>query len=77
MVVKIAKPRQDMRFDVPTVGPSTIETMVQGGAKVLVVEAGRTILLYEKESIELADRHDLSIISVSSEIDCDGPSGKL
>src|SRR5207245_2835063 len=45
VVVKVAKPQQDMRFDVPTVGCSTIETMRQAGGRVLAVEAGKTILL--------------------------------
>ena len=44
-VVKVAKPRQDMRFDVPTVGLRTLETMLGAGGKVLAIEAGRTILL--------------------------------
>jgi UDP-2,3-diacylglucosamine hydrolase len=77
VVVKVAKPRQDMRFDVPTVGPSTIETMARAGAKVLAIEAGKTILLHEQQTIELADRHSLSIISLSTEINGDCPSGNL
>ena len=43
-MIKVAKPKQDMRFDVPTIGLGTIETMVQSGASCLAVEAGRTIL---------------------------------
>ncbi len=39
-VVKVAKPQQDMRFDVPTVGRATIETMHQAGGRVLAIEAG-------------------------------------
>src|SRR5206468_4023238 len=45
VVVKVAKPQQDMRFDVPTVGTQTIEMMHQSGANVLAIEAGKTILL--------------------------------
>jgi DUF1009 family protein len=49
-VVKIAKPNQDMRFDVPVIGMKTIETMVQAGASCLSVEAGRT-LLFDREAL--------------------------
>jgi DUF1009 family protein len=49
-VVKVAKPNQDMRFDVPVIGMRTIETMVEAGASCLSVEAGRT-LLFERESL--------------------------
>ena len=44
-VVKVAKPQQDMRFDVPTVGLQTLETLAAAGGRVLAIEAGRTILL--------------------------------
>ena len=44
-VVKVAKPQQDMRYDVPTVGLKTLETMAAAGGRVLAIEAGRTILL--------------------------------
>ena len=49
-VVKVAKPNQDMRFDVPVIGMKTIETMVQAGASCLSVEAGRT-LLFDREAL--------------------------
>jgi len=61
VVVKVAKPHQDMRFDVPTVGPQTIESMREAGARVLAIEAGRTILLDEAETIALADRYGIAI----------------
>ena len=61
VVVKVAKPEQDMRFDVPAVGQQTIETMRQAGAKVLAIEAGKTILLDEAETIALADRYGIAI----------------
>ncbi len=62
VVVKVAKPHQDMRFDVPTVGQATIETMQQAGARVLAVEAERTILLDAEATIALADRYGISIV---------------
>jgi DUF1009 family protein len=49
-VVKVAKPKQDMRFDVPVVGMRTIETMIRAGASCLSVEAGRT-LLFDRETL--------------------------
>lgn len=65
VVVKVAKPGQDRRFDVPTVGVQTIETMHRAGAKVLAVEAGQTILLDQNETVALADRFGISIIALT------------
>jgi len=62
-VVKVAKPQQDMRFDVPTVGCTTIESMRQAGGRVLAIEAGKTIFLDEKETLALADRHGITIVA--------------
>jgi DUF1009 family protein len=66
VVVKVAKPQQDRRFDVPTVGCATIETMHQAGAKVLAVEAGQTILLDEAETVALADRYGITVVALDS-----------
>jgi DUF1009 family protein len=63
-LVKVAKPQQDMRFDVPTVGVTTIENLHKAGAKVLAIEAGMTILLDEPDVLALADRYGLSIVSI-------------
>lgn len=63
VVVKVAKPQQDMRFDVPTVGKGTIETIYQAGGKVLAIEAGKTILLDEAETLALANRYGITIVS--------------
>ncbi|RIK79691.1 MAG: DUF1009 domain-containing protein [Planctomycetota bacterium] len=62
-VVKVAKPQQDMRFDVPTIGLGTLETMVAAGATVLAIEAGKTILLDEPQVVEFANRHRLAIVA--------------
>jgi UDP-2,3-diacylglucosamine hydrolase len=62
-IVKVAKPQQDMRFDVPTIGLGTLETMVAAGAAVLAVEADKTILLDEPRVIEFADRHRLTVVA--------------
>jgi len=63
-VVKTAKPRQDMRFDVPTIGQNTLETMLAAGGAVLAVEAGRTIFLDQPQVVEFADRHGLVIVAI-------------
>ena len=63
-VVKVAKPQQDMRFDVPTVGVRTLRTMVAAGAKVLAIEGGRTILLDDDEFRQFAAYHKLSVIAL-------------
>jgi DUF1009 family protein len=63
-VVKVAKPQQDMRFDVPTVGVRTLRTMVAAGARVLAIEAGRTILLDDAEFRQFAAYHKLTIVAL-------------
>jgi DUF1009 family protein len=63
VVVKVAKPQQDMRFDVPTVGVATIETMHQAGARVLAVEADKTILIDQEQTVALADRCGITIVA--------------
>ena len=62
-VVKVAKPQQDMRFDVPTVGCSTIETMHQAHGRVLAIEASKTILIDEADTIALANRYGITIVA--------------
>jgi DUF1009 family protein len=63
VVVKVAKPQQDRRFDVPTVGVSTIETMVRARGRVLAIEAGQTIMIDERDTLALADRHGITIVA--------------
>jgi DUF1009 family protein len=63
-LVKVAKPEQDMRFDVPTVGVSTIENLHKARARVLAIEAGRTIVIDQPEVIDLANRYGLTIIAL-------------
>jgi hypothetical protein len=65
VVVKVAKPQQDMRFDVPTVGTTTIETIYRAGGSVLAVEAGKTILLDQPDTVALANRYGISIVALS------------
>ncbi len=66
-VVKVAKPQQDMRFDVPTIGTRTIENLAASGGRVLAIEAGRTILLDGGDVIELADRQGLVIAAMNDD----------
>jgi DUF1009 family protein len=63
VVVKVAKPEQDMRFDVPTVGPSTIQSMKSAGGRLLVIEADKTILIDEAETVRLADEAGITIVA--------------
>ena len=65
-VVKVAKPQQDMRFDVPTIGPDTIHTLHRAGAGVLAVEADKTILLDHDVTVRLAERHGICIVAVNA-----------
>ena len=66
VIVKAAKPRQDQRFDVPAVGLKTIESMIGADAKVLAIEAGRTLLVDQKEVVALADKHGIAIVAKES-----------
>jgi len=67
VVVKVAKPQQDRRFDQPTFGVATIETMYRAGGKVLAVEADETILVDRDETIRLADRYGLTVVALRRE----------
>jgi DUF1009 family protein len=61
-VVKVAKPKQDMRFDVPVVGVPTIEAMRAAGATCLCIEAGRTLLFDRNAMVAAADRAGIAIL---------------
>ena len=63
-VVKIAKPDQDMRFDVPVVGVPTIETMIEAGATCLCLTAGKTLMFDREEMIRLANDRKIAIVAV-------------
>ncbi len=55
VVIKVAKPKQDMRFDVPVVGIATIEAMKKAGATALAVDAGKTLLIDGDAAMAAAD----------------------
>ncbi len=66
-VVKVAKPRQDLRFDVPVVGPGTLEAMAEAGATTLAVEARRTLLLDRADFLARAERQGLCVWGFAAE----------
>jgi len=61
--VKVAKPNQDMRFDVPVVGVPTIEAMVEAGATCLSITAGKTLMFDRDQMIQTAERHKITILA--------------
>ena len=62
-VVKVAKPQQDMRFDVPVIGTATVETMIRAGASCLSVEAGRTLLFDREALVRRAGEAGIAIVA--------------
>src|SRR5262249_17836452 len=66
-LVKVAKPQQDMRFDVPTIGISTIENLHRAGARVLAIESSKTIVIDQADVIALANRYGLTIVALPEE----------
>ncbi len=77
-LIKVAKPNQDMRFDVPTIGRQTVEQMARAGGGSIVVEAGRTILVDRDETLALADKHGISIVAMENASASNaGDGGKL
>lgn len=62
VVAKVAKPKQDMRFDVPSVGPDTLRAMIDARASALVMEAGKTLLVAREETLALADEHHITVV---------------
>lgn len=64
VVAKVEKPNQDLRFDVPTVGPRTLAAMKKAGLTVLAVEADKTILLHQARMVELADQWQMTLVAV-------------
>jgi DUF1009 family protein len=66
---KVAKPDQDMRFDVPTVGVQTIENLNKARAKILAIEADKTIVVDREKVIELANSYGMIIVAVKNNDD--------
>lgn len=64
VVVKIAKPGQDLRFDLPCIGPATIRALREAGAAAMAFEAGKTYVLDEAEVVEIADRSGIALVGL-------------
>jgi DUF1009 family protein len=62
-VVKVSKPNQDMRFDVPVVGVPTVEAMVEAGATCLCITAGKTLMFDKTEMLALAERQRIAVVA--------------
>ena len=65
IVAKTAKPAQDSRFDMPSIGTTTLTSMIHAGAVGIVIEAGRTLLVDRKRTLAMADEKGISIVSMS------------
>lgn len=76
VVVKTAKPQQDMRFDVPTIGCNTIESLHRAGGRVLAIEAGKTIVLDPEQTVALADRCGITIVALDEGSGGKGPGSE-
>jgi len=63
-VIKVSKPTQDKRFDIPTVGLKTLQTMKKYSATLLTVEANETIIVDQEKVIKYADKHNITIMAV-------------
>jgi DUF1009 family protein len=63
-VIKVSKPGQDMRFDIPVIGLSTVENMVASGASALVIDAQRTLVFDREELVRAADNHDIAVVAL-------------
>jgi len=68
VVVKVSKPAQDMRFDVPVIGIDTIKTAVSAGVYVMAIEAGKTIFFDKEKVIEMARKNNIKIVGVDSSV---------
>jgi len=65
VVVKVSKPQQDMRFDVPVVGVRTVRVMQRANARVLAVDAGMTLLFEREQLIEEANKAGIAVIGMA------------
>ncbi|MCX5687825.1 MAG: UDP-2,3-diacylglucosamine diphosphatase LpxI [Candidatus Omnitrophica bacterium] len=64
VVIKVTKPRQDMRFDVPVIGPNTIKLLQEVKAACIAVEAKKTLIIDKSETLRLAESYGISIVAV-------------
>lgn len=66
-VIKVAKPEQDLRFDVPAVGPDTLEVMHASGCALLAIEAGKTLIIERQRFLQLAQQYGISVYGTSAQ----------
>ena len=66
-VAKSAKPKQDMRFDVPGVGPDTVNSMIEAGAVALVIEAEKTLVVDRETMVNKANQHGITIVAMAGD----------
>jgi DUF1009 family protein len=66
VIVKRSKPQQDLRFDLPTIGPRTIEMMESNKSSVLALEAGKTILLDRQEFLARANQANIAVVGLTN-----------
>ena len=64
MLVKVSKPNQDFRFDVPVIGPQTIEVCAAAGVGCIAIEAGKTLMLEQERIVELCEKYQIGIHAV-------------
>jgi len=64
VVVKVSRPKQDFRYDIPVVGETTFSMMIKGKAAVLALEAERTLMVNKEKMVELANKYQISIVAV-------------
>ena len=63
-IIKVAKPKQDQRFDIPAIGLKTLKVMKRYKSSLIAVEAGKTIIVDQEEVIKFADKHNIVIMAV-------------
>ena len=64
VVVKMSKPDQDLRFDVPVIGPHTLKAMIRSKAKCLGIESGKTLIIDREHCVKIANKSGVSIVGV-------------
>lgn len=64
VVVKVSKPTQDKRFDIPAIGLNTLKMMKRNGARILAVEANETIIVNQKELVDFANKNNIIVMAI-------------
>lgn len=68
VVIKVSRPQQDLRFDIPTVGPDTLREVIAGRARVLAAEADSTLMLHRDDLVALANVHRVALVGVTPQM---------